>query len=210
MNTRVLLLASLLAITGCASVPGAPPSGAPNEAAWQNRSQQLQKITDWELQGRVGIINGKQGGSGSMEWIQRGRQLTFSFRGPFGAGSLLVQGDADALWVRSSRGDNFISTNPQQDFSERLHIPLPILSMRYWMLGLPDPRGAFTKSVDARGHLVVLVQRGWQVDYQDYASFDGTDLPTRLLISHGIVRIKVAVNDWRIWPVGTQAHTHPP
>ena len=210
MNTRVLLLASLLAIAGCASVPGAPPGGAPNEAAWRIRSQQLRKITDWELQGRVGIINGRQGGSGSMQWIQHGRQLTFSFRGPFGAGSLLVRGDADALWVRSSRGDNFISTNPEQDFRERLHIPLPILSMRYWMLGLPDPDGAFTKSVDARGLLVVLMQRGWRVDYQDYASFDGVDLPTRLLISHAAVRIKAAINEWRLWPAGMQGHANQP
>jgi len=198
MNTRVILVASLLALSGCASLPGTAPTGAPDEAAWQLRRTQLEKLADWELQGRVGIINGKDGGSGSMDWKQQGDVLAFSFRGPFGAGSLQVQGDANALWVRSSRGDDFITTDPEQDFSRRLRIPLPVLSMRYWMLGLPDPTAPFTKSVDAQGHLVTLAQRGWQVDYQDYASFKGYDLPTRLLIERASVRIKIAVNNWQL------------
>jgi len=198
MNTRVMLLASLLILSGCASVPGRAPMGAPDEHAWQLRRMQLEKLADWELQGRVGIINGKDGGSGSMDWKQRGEDLAFSFRGPFGAGALQVQGDASALWVRSSRGDDFITTDPEQDFSQRLRVPLPVLSMRYWMLGLPDPHATFTKTVDAQGHLVTLTQRGWHVDYQDYATFDRYDLPTRLLIKRGSVQIKVAINEWQL------------
>ena len=198
MNTRVMLLVSLLILSGCASVPGRPPMGAPDENAWQLRRVQLEKLADWELQGRVGIINGKDGGSGSMDWKQCGDFLAFSFRGPFGAGALQVQGDANALWVRSSRGDDFITTDPEQDFSQRLRVPLPVLSMRYWMLGLPDPNASFTKTVDAQGHLVTLTQRGWHVDYQDYATFDHYDLPTRLSIERGSVQIKVAVNEWRL------------
>ncbi|MGA9856158.1 MAG: lipoprotein insertase outer membrane protein LolB [Gammaproteobacteria bacterium] len=198
MNARVMLLASLLILSGCASVPGRAPTGAPDENAWQRRRVQLEKLTDWELQGRVGVINGKHGGSGSMDWKQRGETLAFSFHGPFGAGALQVQGDANALWVRSSRGDDFITTDPEQDFSQRLRIPLPVLSMRYWMLGLPDPNATFTKTVDAHGHLVTLTQRGWHVDYQDYATFSGYDLPTRLQIERDAVHIKVAVNEWQL------------
>ena len=99
MNTRVLLLASLLALCSCASVPGTAPVGPPDEAIWQSRYTQLEKVGNWELQGRVGIVNGKDGGSGSMDWKQQGDVLAFSFRGPFGAGTLEVRGDSKALWV---------------------------------------------------------------------------------------------------------------
>jgi outer membrane lipoprotein LolB len=200
MNARGTLFVSLLVISGCASVPGTAPKGAPNEAAWLSRYARLEKLADWQLQGRVGIVNGRDSGSGSMDWKQQGDSLAFSFRGPFGAGALQVQGNSNALWVRSSRGDDFVTTDPEQDFSRRLHIPLPVLSMRYWMLGMPDPNAAYTKTVDAHGQLVSLLQRGWRVDYQDYASFNGYDLPTRLLIECATVRIKVAVNDWRLYP----------
>lgn len=198
MIRRTLLLAGLLLLASCASVPGTAPVGPPNETAWQAHRARLAALADWELQGRIGIVTGKHGGSGSMDWKQQGNQVTFNFRGPFGAGALEVRGDAHALWVRSSRGDDFITTNPERDFAARLHMPLPVLSMRYWVLGLPDPKADFRKRVDAKGQLVTLVQQGWNVEYQDYAVFDGYDLPTRLLIRRAPVRIKVAINHWQV------------
>ena len=209
MRVRDLCVASLLLLAGCASVPGTAPEGAPNEAAWQARSAQLQKLSDWELQGRVGIVSGQHGGSGSMDWRQQGAQVAFSFRGPFGAGALEVRGDAQALRVRSSHGDDFLTTDPEKDFAVRFKVPLPVLSMRYWMLGLPDPDAPFAKTVDAHGQLVTLAQRGWQVDYQDYAEFGGYDLPTRLLIRRDDTRIKVAVNDWLVGPAISNTPAQP-
>lgn len=200
MKTRVVWLAALLLLAGCASIPGTPPVGPPNVAAWQTHQAKLQTLSTWELQGRIGIVTAKDGGSGSIDWKQQGDQVAFSFRGPFGSGALEVRGDAQALWVRSSRGDDFITSDPERDFAMRLKVPLPVLSMRYWMLGLPDPRLPFDKTVDARGELVTLTQRGWQVDYQDYAEFTGYDLPTRLLIYRDQTRIKVAINQWTIGP----------
>jgi outer membrane lipoprotein LolB len=197
MKFRCLWLAALL-LAGCVSVPGMAPEGSPNEAAWQAHRAKLQTLNAWELQGRVGIVTGRHGGSGSMDWRQQGQQVAFSFRGPFGAGALEVRGDAQALWVRSSRGDDFITTDPEKDFAARLKVPLPVLSMRYWMLGLPDPSAPFAKTVDAHGQLVTLAQRGWQVDYQDYAEFGSYDLPTRLVMQRAGTRIKVAVNDWEV------------
>lgn len=198
MKFRCGWSACLVLLAGCASVLGTAPEGPPNEAAWQAHCAHVQNLDDWELQGRVGIVNGQHGGSGSMDWRQRGSQVAFSFRGPFGAGTLEVRGNAEALWVRSSRGDNFITTDPEKDFAARLQVPLPVLSMRFWMLGLPDPNAPFTKTVDARGQLVTLAQRGWRVDYQDYAEFGGYDLPTRMLIQRNDTRIKIAVHDWLV------------
>lgn len=203
MMPRWLVIGGLLLLAGCASVPGIAPSGPPNEAAWQAHRARLTTLSDWDLQGRIGVINGKDGGSGSMDWKQQGDRVTFDFRGPFGAGALEVRGDDQALWVRSSRGDDFITTNPERDFAEILHVPLPVLSMRYWMLGLPDPHSDFSKRVDEKGELVTLTQRGWQVEYQSYAVFDGYDLPTRLLIQRAPVRIRIAINQWQ---AGRAAH----
>lgn len=198
MKRRLWLLASLLALAGCASVPGRAPEGPPNEAAWKTHAARIGQINGWELEGRVGIVTAKDGGSGSMDWRQDGDVMDFSFRGPFGAGALAVRGDSQALWVRSSRGDDFITTDPERDFAARLHVPLPVLSMRYWMLGLPDPGAPYAKRVDASGQLVTLDQRGWQVEYQSYAPFSGYRLPTRLLIQREAVRIKVAINRWTL------------
>ncbi|MGH8279964.1 MAG: lipoprotein insertase outer membrane protein LolB [Gammaproteobacteria bacterium] len=202
-----MVVTSLLLLAGCASVPGTAPVGPPNEAAWQAHRARLAALSDWQFQGRLGIANGTDGGSGSVRWNQQGEQVTFEFRGPFGAGALEVQGNPQAYWVRSSRGDNFVTTDPESYFEYRLRVPLPVLSMRYWVLGLPDPAGGFSKRVDAKGQLVVLEQDGWRVDYQDYAVFNGYELPTRMLIQRTPVRIKLAINAWTAGVAATAADT---
>lgn len=195
---RVFAVTVLLMLAGCASVPGTAPVGPPNEAAWQDRRAALMQLQDWDMQGRVGIVNGNDGGSGSMYWEQQGNTLQFDFHGPFGAGALDIHGDENALHVKSSRGDDFITTDPERDFTRLLRVPLPVLSMRYWVIGLPSPDTPFEKQVDSRGHLMTLTQRGWQISYQTYASFAGHDLPTRVLIQRGEVRIKLAIEDWHV------------
>lgn len=201
-STRTALLAAgAFVLAACASLQGHPPQGPANEAAWASRQAEFASLTDWELSGRVAVADGKEGGSGSLDWMQRGDKLSFDFRGPLGAGAMHIEGDGDSLWVRTSRGDDFVTRAPEWDFSQRLHMPLPVSSMRYWMLGLPDPATPYDKQVDAHGELSRLLQRGWQVDYLEYADVEGHSLPTRVTISRDMVRIKLVMDSWNLHPL---------
>ena len=202
MSPRLRAASAALAccLAACASLQGHAPVGAPDAAAWQAHRDALLKIPGWELTGRVGIVTAKDGGSGSLDWKQDGDDLTFDFRGPLGAGAIHIQGDADALVVQTSRGDSFITDDPERDIEQRLKVPLPVLSMRYWMLGVPDPHAHFDQVLDADGELTSFSQRGWQVQYQEYAAVQGVSLPVKLSLTRGDVRIKVAISDWTLPP----------
>lgn len=197
---RAALLAGASCLSACATLNGHAPQGTADEAAWQSRLTRLGALASWELSGRVGVITAKDGGSGSLDWKQRGTELTFDFRGPLGAGAIHMQGDATALHIQSSRGDDLVSTDPEQDLTANLHMPMPVLSMRYWMLGIPDPGAPYTKVADARGEPLSLDQRDWQVEYQEYADVQGYALPVRFTLSRGEVHIKVAVSQWVLAP----------
>lgn len=196
-----LLLAGTSVLAACASLSGRAPAGAANESAWQARVSRLAALDSWELSGRVGVVTAKDGGSGSLDWKQRGTELSFDFRGPLGTGAMHMQGDAQALHVQSSRGDDFVTTDPEQDFTSHLHMPMPVLSMRYWLLGIPDPAAPYDKTVDADGEPMTLEQRDWRVEYQEYADVQGLNLPVRFTLTRGEVRIKVAVSQWDLAPI---------
>ncbi len=191
------IIAALL-LAACSSLQGRAPLGAADETAWRQRTAQMTALTDWTLSGRVGFINGKDSGSGSIDWNQQHGITTLDFHGPLGAGAVHIEGDQSALHVTTSRGDDFITDDPETDLGARLHQPLPVLSLRYWMLGIPDPAAESSKTSDAKGELTVLDQRGWHVEYQEYADVSGYSLPTRLTLQRGEVRIKVAVSDWAL------------
>ena len=196
----VLLFAGALSLVGCATLTGRAPEGPANEAAWQTRLAELGRLDSWELSGQVGVVTAKDGGSGSLDWKQQGQELTFDFRGPLGAGTVHMEGNAQALHVQSSRGDDFVTTDPEQDFTIHLHMPMPVFSMRYWLLGIPDPTVPYSKTADARGEPMTLEQRDWRVEYQEYTEVRGLAVPLRFTLTRGEVRIKVAVNQWTLPP----------
>lgn len=203
---RVVLLATgALALTACATLTGYAPSGPANQAAWRARVAALTGVDAWELSGRVGVVTATDGGSGSLDWKQYGDELSFDFRGPLGAGAIHIDGNAQVLHVRTSRGDDFVTSDPEDDFARYLHMPMPVFSMRYWMLGIPDPGVPYTKVADATGEPLTLDQRGWRVQYQEYAVVQGHPLPVLFTLHRGQVRIKVAVSQWTLEPAAPKA-----
>ena len=196
--TRAIAASAALLLGACSTLQGHAPEGSGDEGAWQAHLAQLTTLQDWELSGRAGFVNGKDSGSGSLDWKQQGEESSLDFRGPLGAGAVHIEGDVRALHVRTSRGDDFVTTDPEDDLGRRLHQPLPVFSLRYWVLGRPDPTDEFTKSTDLRGELMSLDQSGWHVEYQEYAEVDGYNLPTRLTLERDGIRIKLAVSDWTL------------
>lgn len=193
----VALVSVALSLAACSTLHGNAPAGAEDEAAWQKHQAELTALSDWSFSGRVGFVNGKDSGSGSLDWQQQAGVTTLDFHGPLGAGAVHMEGDASALHVKTSRGDDFVTTDPEDDLGARLHQPLPVLSLRYWVLGIPDPAADFTKS-SAGGELKSLDQRGWHVEYQEYTQVQGHTLPVRLTLERDAVHIKVAVSEWSL------------
>lgn len=196
LRAAALGCAALL-LAACGTLRGTAPAGAEDESAWRRHQAELTALSDWSFSGRVGFANGKDSGSGSLDWRQQAGVTSVDFQGPLGAGAVHMEGDASALHVKTSRGDDFVTTDPEQDLDERLHQPLPVLSLRYWVLGIPDPAAEFTKT-SAGGELKSLDQLGWHVEYQEYTEVQGHLLPVKLSLQRDTVRIKVAVSDWSL------------
>src|SRR6185369_5728957 len=72
----------LLLLGGCATTPPAPTT----TTTWESRRAALLALPEWQLQGRIAVNAGKDGGSGNFSWKQVGDVLDFRFNGPLGIG----------------------------------------------------------------------------------------------------------------------------
>lgn len=199
MNPGILGLAMVVGLAllgGCTTMIRDGSGG--DAAAWETRQGTLAPRDDWHLEGRVAINAGREGYSGSLSWDQQGEALDFQFTGPFGLGGLRIWGGADALTVKTHKGETFAVTDPERDFGARLGWALPIRSMRYWMAGIPAPGTAFEVELDGKGRPRVLEQQGWTVTYDEYQKGGDLDLPKRLTIERDQVRIKVVAERWTV------------
>ena len=78
----------------------------------------------------------------------------------------------------------------------RLGADLPWASLRYWMLGLPDPGSeAAVRNADAAPWRVIE-QGGWQLRYDAFRAEQGLALPQRFSAERARLRVRVVVDRW--------------
>src|SRR6185312_11817594 len=92
---RIALASVVFLIAGCATAPR--PRVAPTSdllAHQAMREKTLAARPTWQLTGRLGVSNGKDGGSGSLEWHQDGASFSFAVHAPVTGKTWTLSGDA--------------------------------------------------------------------------------------------------------------------
>ena len=187
--------AALAVLAGCRTLPPAPPPSA----SWEVRRPQLQSLTHFQLRGRVAVAAGGEGFNANLHWIQDGARSEVTLEGPLGVGGAQLTATGDELTVVTARGERVESEAAHQALAARLGFDPPLSSLRYWVLGVPDPAQPATESVDpAQQRLSGLTQGGWHVEYQSYESAGGEALPARLTLQRDAVRVRLLVDGWQI------------
>ena len=197
MRSRLLrccAAAVLCVLAGCRTAPVSFPAVAP----WEVRRPQLQARTQFALNGRVAVATGHEGFNASLHWAQQGERTQLTLEGPLGAGAVQVSATGNELEVVTSSGAHLDSAAAHAELAARLGFDPPLASLRYWVLGVPDPARPATEELDGpRQRLERLTQDGWRVDYALYVAVGADWLPARLTLTRDAVRVRLLVNDWQ-------------
>lgn len=190
-------LAVLLALAaGCTTM--VRPSGPANEAAWQERLANLRRLDNWRLEGRIGVVTPHRGGSASLNWREQGGSMALTFSGPFGIGTVKLTGTPEQMLIRNSKGQEWTTDEPDTALERALGWPVPLASLRYWVVGRPAPGVPYRLQLGSRGLVMSLQQQGWTVRYETYSPVHGLLLPTRLAANRSGGRVKLIVSTWRL------------
>jgi outer membrane lipoprotein LolB len=188
----------LATLAACRTVPTAAPGAAPPAPPWSERRPQLQARELFTLRGRVAVATGEQGFNASLRWTQDGKNSAVTLAGPFGMGGFEIDADGSALDVITPSGEHIGSDAARAELTTHLGFDPPITSLRYWVLGVPDPAQPCSESIDqAHQRLSGLEQDGWRIDYSSYVVVGDEWLPSRLTLERANVRVRLLVDDWR-------------
>ena len=186
--------AAALALAACRAAPLPGPAPPP----WLTRRPELQAREHFELKGRVAVAAGTQGFNARLRWQQDGARAQLALEGPLGAGAVHIDAQGDDLDIVTASGARLASDAARAELSARLGFDPPLASLRYWILGVPDPAQPGEETLDpGRQHLTRLEQDGWRIDYGGYVVVGSEWLPARLTLERADVRVKLLVDDWR-------------
>src|SRR6185437_948197 len=197
----LLCITAVAVVAGCRTVPVQQPSAIPPSQAWDVTRSQLQAKDHFGLKGRVAVAAGKEGFSAGLRWTQDGTRSRVSLEGPLGVGAVQITADGDNLSIVNSHGDHLDSDAARADLSARLGFDPPLGSMRYWILGVPEPGMPAKESGNPQQQrLQSLQQDGWQIDYASYMSGSNGGgppwVPAKMTVQREGVRVRLIVDGW--------------
>jgi outer membrane lipoprotein LolB len=156
----------------------------------------LQNRQRYQFKGRVAVAAGSEGFNARLLWQQSGPQSFVALDGPLGAGGVQVTSAGKTLSVVTSRGDHLDSDAARSELTARLGFDPPLVSLHYWILGVPDPAQPFQEVLDSQQRLSGLKQEGWDITYEAYTMVGAESLPSRVTLQRAGVRVRLIVDGW--------------
>ena len=190
---RLLGAALLAVLAGCAT----PKSALlPELASWQTRQEVLGGLDEWEFSGRIAVKTLDDGFNGKLRWLQQQESFAATASGPLGAGAVRIEGDGYAVTLTDKDGMRTELADAEGEFRLRYGWTIPVRSLRYWALGVPDPASPADTSLDADGRLARLEQRDWSVTFSRYAEGGGQMMPKVLTAENADTRVRLVIDHW--------------
>jgi outer membrane lipoprotein LolB len=182
----------LLLLAACATTRQAPRPVATPATAWQERVGALQRFDEWSFSGRAAVAVGTQGWQASLDWRQQGAVTEAHLAGPLGVGATLLKLTPEGLSINGGESN----AEAVAQLQDRLGFELPLARLRYWVLGVPAPGEPADLVPNSADRAQELRQAGWTITYDRYLPVSGDVLPTRLVLTRDLVRVRIIVDHW--------------
>jgi len=195
MSRRLVwLLLGLLPLLGCATTR--PVVDLPELDNWETRRAILGELSEWQFKGRIAVKAGDEGFNGKFNWSQRNDTFSATVGGPLGIGTVRIEGDGRSVVLTDKDGIQTVLNDAEADLRYRYGWTIPVASLRYWALGVPDPAMAAVTEFDDEGRLSSLRQSYWTVQISSYREGGGQQMPRILTATNPDTRVRMVIDQW--------------
>lgn len=184
----------LLLLAGCAT----PRQGVelPEFESWEQRNAVLGGLRDWEFIGRIAVKAGDEGFNGKFNWAQQDDAFKATVAGPLGIGTVRIEGEDRTVTLTDKDGEKTVLQDVESELRYRYGWTIPVASLRYWTLGIPDPSMAAATEFDADGRVSRLEQSDWVVEISRYREGGGQQMPRILSATNANTRVRLVIDRW--------------
>lgn len=174
-----------LAVTACTSMsPGIKGPYATSD------SVSLYELAAWRLEGRLAVVAANDSWSAGLEWRHLPVLERLKLSGPLGQGAIAIELNSAGVTIDRGGGNIQTSDEPEKFISRQLGLNVPIHSLRFWAVGLPEADSEYQKTADG------FVQDGWLIVYKEMQQAGKHLLPRKMTMSKKNMRLKLIIDQW--------------
>lgn len=217
MRWRLWIALAGLVLAGCSSLrpqlrtPGELVVGTgASEAAKADQQARILKlglgngqcdVPGWQMTGRVALSNGKDGGSGRIEWAQGERRSEVTLSAPVTRQSWTLVVDATGARLAGVPNGPLGGVDATQLLRDATGWEIPVTALGCWLRGAGADQARFGEPRIAFGQdrlPLRIEQGGWTIDYADWKldATRGAMLPARVNAQRGDSRVRLIVDRW--------------
>lgn len=185
----------LVSCSGCSLLPPASSTSETAQARWQTHQADLKKLETWYFTGRIAITTEQESWTAHVHWQQQKKNYRLRLHAPLGQSSVLLDGNAHHVIMRTSDQKTAIADTPEQLIAQKLKLDIPVTGLYFWIRGLPAPE-PMQHQINAAGYLYTLEQADWHIDYERYTIVEGITLPTRIFLKNDRFKVKIVISHW--------------
>ena len=204
-----LPVAALLAAAGCASVPAPVPAPVGTDPAGAQEAREASLGLEngdctapaWAMTGRVALSNGKDGGSGRIEWRQGQGRAEITLSAPITRQSWVLRLDGAGAELDGVPNGPIRGADAGPLLRDATGWDVPVAALGCWVRGARAGGGLQDVAVQFAedGRIKRIAQGGWTVDYEAWSQTPGgLDLPARIVATRGASRVKLVVDRWSV------------
>lgn len=197
---RLLPLASLI-LAACSVHQPNGPGKSPDSPQWLEHQQQVQKITQYQTRGAFAYLSDSQKVYARFNWQQTAPdRYRLLLTNPLGSTELELNAQPDQVQLTDGDGKRYIAKDAEEMIGKLTGMPIPLNSLRQWILGLPGRSTDYKLDDQYRLREVNYTQDGktWKVAYSDYDSKTQPSLPSNMELREGDQRIKLKMDSWTV------------
>lgn len=186
MNCRLIIVAVILfLLNGCSVAPEKPLQ----DLQLAGR-QHLQQMQSWEFEGRLAVVDEKDSVSMSIVWRHRQNSDDIDLSGPLAQGRVKIFVSPGQVLVDDGDTRNVYVGEPEQVFAEQLGVNMPVSALKYWVLGVNQPKQTYVEQPGG------FDQAGWSVRYKEMQQVSAEVLPKKITAEKDKAKIKLIVDQW--------------
>jgi outer membrane lipoprotein LolB len=210
MSRALPVALACLLVAGCRGMPARPAASPDSEAAaaaQQARASALGLASGdcaapgWVMTGRAALSNGKEGGSGQVEWTQGGGRLRLLLTAPITRQYWLLEAEPAGATLQGLPSGPLRGDDAAQLMRQATGWDIPVAALGCWLRAVAaNPASAGAERIEFGLDLLPrrLEQGGWTVDYSDWKRdpFSRLPMPSRITAQRGEDRIRLIVDRW--------------